>query len=104
MKMKLLRGTFVSHTMVNCLNKYYTLPDPTNYGWKKENTIWIPVWFERNVLPNIEDVRSISLQSVLYNDNEADIIDESEADTEISEDEDAVISGDDQEGDSSDID
>ena len=55
-------------------------------------------------MPNIEDLRSISLQSVIYNDNEADIIDESEADTEISEDEDAVISGDDQEGDSSDID
>ena len=55
-------------------------------------------------MPNIEDLRSISLQSVIYNDNEADIIDESEADTEISEDEDAVISGDDQKGDSSDID
>ena len=44
------------------------------------------------------------LQSVTYNDNEADIIDESEADTEISEDEDAVISGDDQKGNSIDID
>ena len=43
LKMKILPCTFVSHTMVSCLNRHHLPLNLTTYGWKKEEGFWVPV-------------------------------------------------------------
>ena len=46
MKMKIVRGTYVSIIMSSCLNPTFMLPDPSLYGWRSVGGSWEPVWFE----------------------------------------------------------
>ena len=50
LKMKVLRSTFVTHCMSNCLLSDYLPLDPSLYGWKLEEGVWEPVWYEGNPL------------------------------------------------------
>ena len=60
----ILGCTFVSYTMVSCLNRYHLPLNPATYRWQKEDDFWVPVWFEGNALPNEEELTAISLESV----------------------------------------
>ena len=88
--------------MVSCLNRHYLPLNPAHYGWKKEDNVWVPVWFEGDVLPNVEEPNSTSHES-LNSDNHDDM-DENESKIEDSEDEESALSGDELQGNSSDID
>ena len=50
--MKILRASFVTHCMSNCLNSCYVPLDPSLYEWKFVENWWEPVWFEWNPLPH----------------------------------------------------
>ena len=52
MKMKIVRGTFVSILMCSCLNPTFVLPDPSLYGWKSVDGSWESVWFEGKYYPD----------------------------------------------------
>ena len=58
LKMKILRATFVTHCMSNCLDSQYIPLDPSQYGWKLEENRWEPIWFMGNALPGIQDIDS----------------------------------------------
>ena len=53
LKMKILRATFVAHCMMNCINRMYVPLNPSSYGWKLNSlSVWEPVWYEGNALPD----------------------------------------------------
>ena len=56
LKMKILRATFVTHCMSDFLNRKYVPLDPSNYGWKLQEKVWQPIWFEGNPLPNPDEI------------------------------------------------
>jgi len=37
--------------MVNCLNGAYVQPDPLQYGWKLDDEVLVPLWYEGDALP-----------------------------------------------------
>ena len=49
--------------MENCLNGSYHQPDPLKHGWKLENGILGPIWYEGAALPSAEELSHMSLQS-----------------------------------------
>ena len=51
LKMNILRASFVTHYISNCLNSRYVPLDPSLYGWKFVENRWEPIWFERSPLP-----------------------------------------------------
>ena len=92
--MKVLHFTFVSHTMVSCLNRRHLLLNTATYGWKKEDDFWVPVWFEGNALPGAEEVTAILLGSFNIDNQELDIVPENESDIKDSEGEEHALLGD----------
>ena len=56
LKMKILRSNLVSHGWVNCLNPTYEGLDPLKYGWKIENDILRPLWFDGAPLPSKKEL------------------------------------------------
>ena len=56
LKMKILRANLVSHGWVNCQNPSYEGLDPLKYGWKIENYILRPVWFDGAPLPSKKEL------------------------------------------------
>ena len=59
LKMKILRATFVTHCMMNSLNNMYVPLKPSSYGWKWNScsSVWEPVWYEGNALPDNCDIQ-----------------------------------------------
>ena len=74
---------FVSHTIVSYLNRHHLQPNTATYGWKKEEGIWVHVWFEGNALPCVEEITAISLGSVKSDNQEFEIAAENESGIEI---------------------
>ena len=50
--MKILRASFVTHCISNCLNSCYLPLDLLRYGWDFEENQWEPIWFEGTPLPH----------------------------------------------------
>ena len=92
--MKILRCTFVWHTLASCLNRHHLPFNPATYEWKKEDDFWEPVWFEGNALPSAEELTTISLGSIDIDNQELDKVAENELDIEDSEEEEHVLLGD----------
>ena len=74
--MKILRSTFVSHSLVNCLNRHYTPLQPSNYGWEKDSSVWMPVWYEGEVLPALNDLEVISDNDIVFDTHEVANVEE----------------------------
>ena len=69
--MKILRASFVSHCMVNCLDREYIPPNPSEYGWKLVDSTWEPVWFEGNALPDANETNVSSEEDDSENEDES---------------------------------
>ena len=54
--LKILRANFVSHGWANCLNGNYEQLDPLRYGWKYEDDLLQPVWYQGPSLPSQNDI------------------------------------------------
>ena len=54
------RVNLVVHGMINCLNVTYDQLDPLQYGWKLENGIPMPIWYEGTALPTVEELAQIT--------------------------------------------
>ena len=50
--MKILRASFVTHCMSNCLNSHYVPLDSSLYAWKFVENWWDPIWCEGSSLPH----------------------------------------------------
>ena len=82
-----LRCALVSHTMVSCFNRHHLPLNSATYGWKKEDNVKVPFWFEGNALTSAEELAAISLGSVKIDNQELDVVAENESDIEDREDE-----------------
>ena len=54
--LKILRANFVSHGWANCLNGNYEQLDPLRYGWKYEDDLLQPEWYQRPSLRSQSDI------------------------------------------------
>ncbi len=50
----------VVHRLVNCLNSTYSPLDVLEYGWKLEDDIPVPIWFEGDELPSKDEIDRLS--------------------------------------------
>ena len=53
---KIKRANFVAYGWSNCLYGEFDQPDPLFYGWKYENKLLLPIWYEGNPLPSTEEI------------------------------------------------
>ena len=89
--MKVLRASFVTHCMLNCLNSRYVSLDPSSNGWKFVDNRWEPIWFEGNHLCHpgdaVDESREVD-ESIMAEGsgtvNESEIAETVEADFEKS--------------------
>ena len=98
--MKILRCSFVSHCMTNCLKSHYIPLSPENCGWKWcENDLkWDPVWYEGEALPDFDEM-NVNLEQELQEGEERveEVVDEDESgesDEDSDDDSDYVKSAD----------
>ena len=66
MKMKFLRGTYVSIIMSSCLNPTFVSLGPFLYGWKSVDGSWEPVWFEGKQYPDLTEQDKSEVERVKY--------------------------------------
>ena len=89
MKMKILRGTYVSIIMFSCLNPTFVPPDPSLYGWKSVDGSWELVWFEGKQYPDPTEQDKREVEGVKpgdgNEDNEEDDDDSDDSDSDCPE-------------------
>ena len=59
---KILRAHLVSHGWVNCLDFNYQSLDPLSNGWIFVDGALQPLWYERTLLPNKEQIQNYLLE------------------------------------------
>ena len=59
---KILRANLISHSWINCLNGHYEQLDPCSYGYKVDNGIHVPFWFDADVLRNEESIKKTKIE------------------------------------------
>ena len=59
---KILRANLISHSWINCLNGHYEQLDPCSYGYKIDNGILVPFWFDGDVLPTEETIKESEIE------------------------------------------
>jgi len=64
------RDNFVIYGMVNCLTGSFEQPDPLNYGWKFEDGVLVPIWYEGDSVPQTDQLQNKPAPQVLDFTNE----------------------------------
>lgn len=93
---KIKRANFVAYGWKNSLYGEFDQPDPLLYGWKYENEVLMPVWYEGKALPDNDEILGYvddkqdefelpSLRSQKSNDSDSES--DSDGDVVSSEDE-----------------
>ena len=76
LEMKIKRSNLVCHGWVNCLNSNYEHLDPLLFGWRFENDVLCPFWFDGPSLPNEDEI-----MAQLRHENEIFAIPEAQEET-----------------------